>query len=146
MSIHKGFKFAAIIFGVGFLFAQTIRIDKTNPTVRFDIAADPSTKTLLRRACYNCHSNETVWPWYASVAPASWLVGSDVKEGREYLNFSEWGAYPSEKQHKNLMKVVEEIEEGAMPPWYYSMMHSDSRLTEAERNKIKSWTATVIVR
>jgi hypothetical protein len=146
MSIQKGFKFAAIILGVGFLLAQTIRIEKSNPPVRFDIAADPSTKPLLRRACYNCHSNETVWPWYANVAPVSWLVGSDVKEGREYLNFSEWGAYSSERQHKNLMKVVEEIEEGAMPPWYYSMMHSDSRLTEAERNKIKNWTATVIVR
>jgi hypothetical protein len=146
MSIHKGFKFAAIIFGAGILLAQTIRIEKSNPPGRFDIAADPSTKLLLRRACYNCHSNETVWPWYSNVAPVSWLIGSDVKEGREHLNFSEWGAYPSERQHKNLMKIVEEIEEGAMPPWYYSMMHSESRLTEAERNKIKSWTATVVVR
>jgi hypothetical protein len=141
MSIRKGFKFAAIFFSAGFLFAQAIRIEKSNPPVRFDIAANSSAKPLLRRACYNCHSNETVWPWYSNVAPASWLIGSDVKEGRAHLNFSEWGAYPNDKQHSKLTEIVEEIEEGAMPPWYYSMIHSDSRLTEVERNIIKSWTA-----
>jgi hypothetical protein len=140
MSIRKGFKFAAIVVGAGFLLAQTIRIEKTNPPVRSDLTADPSAKSLFRRACYDCHSNETVWPWYSNVAPFSWLIGSDVKEGREHLNFSEWDAYPGERQHKNLMKIVGEMEEGAMPPWYYSMMHSDSRLTEAEKNIIKSWT------
>ena len=132
----KGVKIAVLVFVVILLLAQAIRIDRSNPLVRSDLPAAHAVNPILRRACYNCHSNETIWPWYSGLAPASWLVGNDVKEGREHLNFSEWGAYSSERQHKNLMKVAEEIEEGAMPPWYYSMMHSDSRLTEAERNKI----------
>jgi hypothetical protein len=142
--IRKDAKFAAVLLGAFFLLAQTIRIEKSNPPMRSDIAAEPSVKPLLRRACYNCHSNETVWPWYSNVAPASWLVGSDVKEARQRMNFSEWGAYSSERQHSKLIAITDEMKDAGMPPWYYSLVHSESHLTEAERNEIKAWTARAL--
>ena len=132
---NVGFVLIAILF-----LAQAIRIEKSNPPVSSDISADPAIKPLLRRACYNCHSNETVWPWYSNVAPASWLVGSDVKEARRRMNFSEWGAYSSEMQAHKLRGIAEEMESGEMPPWYYAMAHSDSHLNHAERTRIVNWT------
>jgi len=141
-SILKDARLAALILGAVFLLMQTIRIEKSNPPVLSEIVADQSIKPLLRRSCYNCHSNETVWPWYSNVAPAAWLVGSDVKEARRHLNFSEWGTYSAEKQHSKLMGIADEMKDGGMPPWYYSVVHRDSRLTGAEREKISSWTAT----
>ena len=143
-SIRKGAKLAALILGAGLLLSQTIRIEKSNPPVLSEIIADQSVKPLLRRSCYNCHSNETVWPWYSNVAPASWLVGSDVKEARLHLNFSEWGTYSAEKQHSKLTAIADEIKDGGMPLWYYSVVHPDARLTDAERENIINWTAAVL--
>jgi hypothetical protein len=79
---------AVIIF---LIVAQAFRIDKSNPPVERDVNAPPQVKEVMRRSCYGCHSNEVVWPWYADVAPASWLVAYDVHEGRAELNFSLWG-------------------------------------------------------
>jgi hypothetical protein len=125
------------------LLAQFIRIDKSNPPVRSDLASG-SAKPLLHRACYNCHSNETIWPWYASVAPASWLVGRDVREARSHLNFSEWGTYDSGTRSHKLRGIAEEVRGGDMPPWYYSFVHRDSRLSASERNQILAWVAETI--
>jgi hypothetical protein len=143
-SVRKDAKLAALILGAGFLLSQTIRIEKSNPPVLSEIVADQSAQPLLRRACYNCHSNETVWPWYSNIAPASWLVRSDVKEARLHLNFSEWGTYSAEKQHFRLMGIADEIKDGGMPPWYYSAVHPDSRLMGAECEKVRSWTAAAL--
>jgi hypothetical protein len=136
----KGARNVVFILVAVLILAQAIRIEKSNPPVRSDISADPAIKPLLRRACYNCHSNETVWPWYSNAAPASWLIGSDVKEARRRINFSEWGTYSSEIQTHKLRGIAEEIENGEMPPWYYSLAHSDSRLNLAERTQIMNWT------
>ncbi len=73
-----------------FVAAQVFRIDKTNLVVEADLSAPISVKDTMRRSCYGCHSNETVWPWYSNVAPASWLVAYDVREGRAALNLSSW--------------------------------------------------------
>ena len=75
------------------LIAQFITVQRTNPPLKEDLAAPPHIKTLLRRACYDCHSNETRWPWYTYIAPVSWLILHDVERGRQELNFSEWGSY-----------------------------------------------------
>ncbi len=143
-SIRKEAKLTAFILGAGFLLSQTIRIEKSNPPVLSEIVAEQSVKPLLRRSCYNCHSNETAWPWYSNVAPVSWLVASDVKEARRHLNFSEWGTYSAEKQHSRLMGIADEIKDGGMPLWYYSAVHPDSRLTGLEREKIINWTAAAL--
>jgi len=130
----------AIVIAV-LVISQLIRVEKSNPPARADSAIDPSVKAVVKRVCYNCHSNETVWPWYSNVAPVSWLVASDVKEGRDNLNFSEWEGYPADVQTHLRSRIAKEVGEGAMPPWYYSMMHREARLEPEEREKIKIWTA-----
>ena len=136
-------KIAVVILVAAFAVSQAIRIEKTNPPARLDASLDPAIKPLLQRACYNCHSNETVWPWYSNVAPVSWLVASDVKEAREHLNFSEWDTCTPEVQGHKRMGIAEEVEEGAMPLWYYSIVHRDSRLSAEERDRITKWAKAV---
>jgi len=138
-SRRKSLKISAVIFVAAFLVAQAFRIDKTNPSVQSEIQADPAVQPLLRRACYNCHSNETVWPWYSNVAPASWLVASDVREGRSHVNFSEWGGYGSDVQSHKLADIAGEVRDGEMPLWYYTLAHPEARLSPAERSRIQGW-------
>jgi cytochrome c len=94
---------------------------------------------LVRRACVNCHSNETRWPWYGSVAPASWLVERDVIEGRKQMNFSRWPEYGPEGQRQLLGQTAEQVESRAMPPDRYEIMHAEARLTAEERALIARW-------
>ena len=104
----------------------------TNPAITQEPAWDsPQTRELFRRACYDCHSNSTTWPWYSHVAPMSWLVQNDVDGGREHLNFTEWN-----KHQRNAEHVASEIKEGDMPPWYYLPLHSDARLSDAEKQAL----------
>ncbi|MDE3165935.1 MAG: heme-binding domain-containing protein [Acidobacteriota bacterium] len=108
--------------------------DHTNPPVTREPAWDsPQTSGLVRRACFDCHSNETVWPWYASVAPFSWLVGRDVAGGRRHLNFSQW-----DRPQRRAKDVAAEVRGGDMPPWFYLPMHPAARLTEAEKQLLIS--------
>jgi len=101
--------------------------DHTNPAVVAEPAWDsPQTRELAVRACFDCHSNESKWPWYSNVAPVSWLVQHDVEEGRHKLNFSEWG--PGSEGHE----AAETVREGSMPPPVYMLTHPDARLTDAE--------------
>lgn len=103
--------------------------DRTNPTVRAEPAWDSQrTRTLFFEACGDCHSNETAWPWYSRVAPASWLVYRDVEEGREHLNVSEWG-----RPHNEGDEAAEMLLEDEMPPWFYLPAHPEARLSEAEK-------------
>ena len=118
---------------------QVIPVSRTNPPVESDVDAPADVKALLRRACYDCHSHETRWPWYSRVAPVSWLVASDVSEGREELDLSRWRALGADARAKVAKKLPEEVEEGEMPPLTYRLVHSDARLTDAERGKLVEW-------
>ncbi|MBS1857520.1 MAG: heme-binding domain-containing protein, partial [Acidobacteria bacterium] len=93
--------------------------EHTNPPAVREPAWDsPETKSLVRRACFDCHSNETTWPWYSNVAPVSWLVQRDVNGGRRHLNFSEW-----DRPQRHARDVAAEVQGGDMPPWFYLPMH-----------------------
>ena len=118
---------------VGFLGIQLIPVSgRTNPPVLTQIQWDsPQTEALMRRACYDCHSNESVWPWYAYVAPVSWLVGHDVEEGRRHLNLSE---QPVNRIRAN--ELIEIIQEGEMPPNIYLIMHPNARLSDQEKSQL----------
>ena len=118
---------------------QLVPVDRSNPPVTSEVPADPATREILRRACYDCHSNETRWPWYARVAPVSWLVAHDVEEGREHVNVSTWNEYTAKKQRKKLDEVWEEVEEGEMPLWFYVPLHPDAKLGEADLRAIEAW-------
>ena len=124
------------------LAAQFVRPARRNPPVTGDLPAPADVHQLLRRACYDCHSRETVWPWYASIAPVSWLVAHDVDEGREKLDFSIWDTLGPGKRTKKLRESAKEVEEGEMPPWQYRLVHPEARLSEAERAQLLAWFAT----
>jgi hypothetical protein len=109
--------------------------DHTNPPVVQEPNWDsPRTRELAVRACFDCHSNETVWPWYSNIAPISWLVYRDVLEGREQLNFSDWGNQQGEGYEPG--EAGEVIYSGQMPPAYYLLTHVDARLTDAEKQEL----------
>jgi len=107
--------------------------DHTNPPVLAEPKWDsPKTKELFNRACADCHSNETKWPWYSNIAPVSWLVQYDTEEGREHFNVSMWG-----KQKKNDGdEAKEELEDGEMPPWFYVLPHPEAKLSESETEEL----------
>ncbi len=106
----------------------------TNPPVRREPAWDrPATRGLTARACYDCHSNQTVWPWYSRIAPVSWLIQRDVDTGRRRLNFSEWDR-PQRGARSG--SVDRRIQRGSMPPWYYVSMHSQANLLDAEKQAL----------
>src|SRR5690348_6573673 len=100
-------RMAGLVLGAGVLAAQLVRPQRTNPPVVSDVAAPPEIEAVLRRACFDCHSNETAWPWYTAVAPISWVLHRDVLEGRRRLNFSEWGEYASDPE--TLSRKLEQI-------------------------------------
>jgi hypothetical protein len=106
--------------------------DHTNPPVTSEPAWDsPATRALAKQACFDCHSNETEWPTYASVAPASWLVHRDVNEGRAALNFSEW-----HRPQEAAADASEEVLEGEMTPPAYRLVHAHARLSAADRERL----------
>jgi len=104
-----------------------------------DTAVPAPVRSALRGACFDCHSNETRWPWYAQVAPVSWWIVSDVDEGRAELNFSEWGALPAEKRERRAGQVLDEIESDAMPPKSYRRLHGDAAVSAAELLLLRRW-------
>jgi cytochrome c551/c552 len=118
---------------------QFIPVDRTNPPVTEEVDAPEAAKAILQRSCYDCHSNATRWPWYSYVAPASWLVASDVGEARQHLNFSEWDRYSDEDRRDKLGNIREEVESGDMPLWYYLLMHPDARLSPDDRSTLMNW-------
>jgi hypothetical protein len=126
----------AVAAGVVLAAIQLVPVSRTNPPVTAPVRAPPEVQALLRRACYDCHSHETVWPAQAYVAPLSWLVAHDVEEGRDELNFSAWDRADLKKVAQKLPK---EVGEGEMPPWFYVMAHPSARLTDAERQTLSDW-------
>lgn len=119
--------------------AQFVPVSRTNPPVETDVAAPAEVDAILRRACYDCHSNETVWPWYSRVAPVSWLVAHDTNEGREHLNFSTWNRLSIPEQHEALDELWEEVESGGMPLPIYLPLHPEARLSDADKAAIQAW-------
>jgi len=91
---------------------------------------------VMQRSCRDCHSNDTTWPWYSHVAPVSWLVAHDVSEGREHLNMSEFGTYDGKKQQKKLEDACEQVKQGEMPMWIYTLEHPGAKLQPGEVEKI----------
>ncbi len=124
----------AVLIGI-----QFIPVSGTNPPVTVEIKAPENVMQVLRNSCYDCHSNESLWPWYSKIAPVSWLVVSDVNEGREYLNFSEWESYSIQDKAEDLEEIWEDVEEGEMPLWYYLPLHPEARLSDKDMETIKNW-------
>jgi uncharacterized membrane protein len=140
-----GHTFRAILWfaTIALLVAQLVRPDRSNPAVNGDLSAPPAVKDAIQRSCYDCHSNQTRWPWYTAVAPCSWWIHHEVAEGRRRMNFSSWTDYTADPgtEDQKLDEIARLIASDAMPPWYYRAMHPGARLTSGERDAITRWIA-----
>jgi hypothetical protein len=129
---------AASAVAVIFLGMQFYRPPRTNPpsdpAARFDAVVSPPShvSAAVRRGCAECHSNETSWPWYTHIAPASWLASMDVTEGRARLNLSEWRLFGPSMSQSRLAEMCSEVRAGRMPPVYFRAAHPKARLNAGE--------------
>lgn len=134
-----------IAFIVLFIVIQVFQINKTiNPVnEQTDFIAvtqtNPEVATILKNACYDCHSNQPTYPWYTSVAPVSWWIKNHINEGSKHLNFSIWQTYTVKRKDHKLEECVEMIEEGEMPMNSYTWMHPESKLTDAQKQLLIDW-------
>ena len=143
--MKKVLKWALVAVVSVLVLVQFFRPNRENPPLEPSLALTsvaqigPGVAVLLRTSCYDCHSNETRWPWYSGIAPASWLVAQDVAGGRRHLNFSEWGKYSPTRQISLLGKISDEVSSRGMPLPKYLMLHADARLTPADADSIVHW-------
>jgi len=136
-----------LLIGIAVLgVVQFIPVARTNPPVdsaQVMVAKMPvprQVSDILDRACQDCHSNHTVWPWYSQIAPISWFVVHDVNAGRAELNFSDWGRYTARRQDRKLKEICEQVDSGNMPMAAYTLMHPQSTLTPSDRKTLCEWT------
>lgn len=139
-------KATAIIFMALAAGAQAIRPARVNPPVDSSRAIEhavpvpPETKAILDRACANCHSSRTVWPWYSNVAPVSWFVIDHVNHGRTHLNLSDWARFPPQEADRMLGRICELVTSEEMPLGSYLVMHSEAELSPLDERAICDWT------
>lgn len=135
---------------VVFILIQFVQPKRTNPPVvpsrslAAHVSVPPQVSAILKRACGDCHSSETVWPWYSHVAPVSWLVTDDVNVGRSHINFQDWEAQVNATEAtEHIGLICKEVRENGMPLFSYRIMHKDSRLSSEDVNAICSWSKSV---
>ena len=128
---------------------QFFRIDKTNPPVDASInlaqivEVPTPVQELLTSACYDCHSNETKYPWYTNLAPVSWWIKDHIDHGREELNFSEWGSYSNKRRLHKIEEIAEMVDEKEMPLDSYTLIHFDANLSDEQRTLMINWSKTL---
>ncbi len=122
-----------------FLLIQLIPVDRSNPPARGGILVPDEVRTILQTSCYDCHSNETRWPWYSRIAPFSWLLAEHVHDGRKHLNFSTWEQYDLEEKIHKMEDLIDVLKEGEMPLASYLIMHSGARLTPEKTERLIQW-------
>jgi len=144
--IFRVLKWIAIVLIVVFLGIQFVRPARTNPpvdesqTIFARTQMTPQVSAILERACRDCHSNKTVWPWYTNVAPISWWLSNHVNEGRQNLNLSEWGKLDQDRQDRKLRQICDEVSDGVMPLTSYVPMHPQARLSAEDKKTLCDWT------
>lgn len=125
---------------------QFVPVNRSNPsvdpsrTIYATLPVPAKVKAVFERSCKNCHSNETAWPWYGYVAPASWVVAHDVHKARNKMNFSDWGSYSAQRKEDRLEEICEQVTKGDMPDRKYAVMHRNARTSPEERTAVCQWT------
>ena len=120
-----------------FILIQFITIDRTNPNYNKSLEIDTpkDIKILLKNACYDCHSNESVYPWYSWIAPLSWSIQRHIKVGRQWVNFSIWKSYTAKERQKKVREIYKAVY-SAMPLSSYTMIHKNAKLSKNDRIKL----------
>lgn len=141
----KILKILLVVLVIAFVVIQFFRIDKTNPPVNasetLEAAVDvpPDIKLILGRSCNDCHSNQTIYPWYSNVQPMAWFLKDHIDEGRRELNFSIFNTYQVRRKSKKLEEICEQVESGAMPLPSYLWIHRDAVVSETEKKALCDW-------
>jgi hypothetical protein len=131
-----------VIVGL-FIILQLIPLNQTNPPVIQDASAPSDIKLILKTSCYDCHSNETEWPWYSRIAPGSFLITRDVVEGRKHLNFSEFSDMDTFDSTDIADEILEVLEEGKMPIIPYLLLHPGASLSDSQTKALMGWANTL---
>jgi hypothetical protein len=142
----KWLKRAVIALAILFLAAQVIRPNMTNPpvdesrTLRAKAQVSPEVYAIMERACNDCHSNKTEWPWYSQITPVSWYLARHVEEGRRELNVSDWARYDNKRAARKLGEICDQVKAGQMPLSSYVALHPSAKLSDADKQKLCEWT------
>ena len=145
--MRRPLKILGLAFLGIFLAIQLVPVQRTNPpfdpatSLERSLPLPAQVKAILDRSCRDCHTNETRWPGYAYVAPASWLLVRDVEEGRENLNFSEWGLLDADSQRDSLIEICRKVTRGQMPLKPYTWINRGARLAPGDVKTLCDWTA-----
>jgi len=143
--VKRILKWIGIGLVVAFVAIQAIRPSKTNPpvdearTMKANTQMSPEVSAILDRACSDCHSSRTTWPWYSQIAPVSWYVVGDVNDGRKELSLSEWATYEPRRKARKLQEICEQIEKGEMPMKSYVLIHPTARLSDSDKQILCDW-------
>jgi mono/diheme cytochrome c family protein len=146
--MKKLLKIVFIVIVVFLVVAQFIRPSQVNPpidptkTLAANAPVPANIQQMFDRSCNDCHSNRTVYPWYSNVAPVSWLLADDIKDGRREVNFSEWGNYTQKRRLRKLKEICDQVKERDMPLKKYLPLHPDAKLSDADRAAICAWAQT----
>ncbi len=134
-------KRAILILAILFICMQLIQTEQINPKLdkNLEIKAPQNIQTMFKNACYDCHSNQTNWPYYANIAPFSWIIARHVKQGRKALDFTAWENY-DEKEKSKKLKAIYRTVYGSMPLPAYEAFHEEAELSKEEREVIRTWT------
>ena len=140
-------RWVGIVGVCAFVVSQFFGPAKTNPvadasqSIESRLQVTPQVAAILDRSCNDCHSNKTRWPWYSNVAPVSWFVIDHVNEGRQNINFSEWGRYTQQDVDGLLKQICREVKAGVMPLGSYTPLHPGSKLSTEDVKTLCDWTA-----
>ena len=143
--MKKALKVVLLILAVGFIAIQFFQIDKTNPqivqanTLESSVTVPPDVAMVLGRSCNDCHTNNTVYPWYANVQPFGWFLKDHIDEGKRKLNLSEFSTYAARKKVKKLEEICEQVESAEMPLPSYLWIHRDAVLKDTEKKALCDW-------
>ncbi|MBP7284585.1 MAG: heme-binding domain-containing protein [Leptospiraceae bacterium] len=129
-----------------FLLLQLIPVNRDNPKIENDLFAPDDVKAILKKSCYDCHSNETIYPIYSYIFPISILLAHHIEEGREELNFSNWELYSNSKKSTKAKEIIEEIKEKEMPLYSYTLFHSGAILTPDEIRILSDWAEEIQIK
>src|SRR6476620_5797107 len=143
--VKKIVKIVLVVVAAAFIVMQFFRIDKTNPTVNAaetleaTTSVPPDIQLILGRSCNDCHTNQTMYPWYSNIQPSGWFLKNHIDDGRRQLNFSVWSTYTAKRKAKKLEEVCEQVQAGEMPLPSYLWIHWDSKLRDGDAQALCDW-------
>ncbi len=143
--MKKALKIVVIVLVVAFIAVQFYRPDRINPTIVQAETLEATTQVpenvaaVFKRSCNDCHTNETVYPWYSNISPVSWLLADHINEGRREMNFSVWNTYNAKKKAHKLDEICDQVTSGEMPHNQYLWIHRDAQLSDEDKKTLCDW-------